>query len=408
MADFLFGAGTSAHQVEGYNKHSDWWEFEQNVLANKGVTSGKAANHFELYEHDFELASQLGHNAHRFSIEWAKIEPERGKINFNMIDHYKKVFHSLKQKNITPIVTLFHFTLPSWFAKKGGFLNKKNGQIFYDYCKFIATEFKEDLSYIITINEPLVYAYQSYLIGQWPPQKKKYRTFTKVLKNLADVHNRVYDELKFINPDFKIAIAKNNQIFEPARRQHFMDRLLVKYFIHRWNHKFLDRIRNHMDFVGLNYYFYRLVKFSKVLQKNFFQAPYPTCRKTDMSWEVYPKGIYILMRDLCRRYKLPVLVTENGVADERDQLRESILKETLGWVFKAKEDGIDVFGYLHWALIDNFEWDSGFEPRFGLIKVDYNNYTRTIRPSALAYKKLIKEYQHKHGSEKPKKVANKA
>lgn len=399
MAEFLFGATTSAHQVEGNNYSSDWWEFEKRVLSKQGFQSGKAANHWELYEEDFALAKELGHNCHRLSIEWAKIEPEEGKIDFSVIDHYKKVLSCVKKNGMTPIVTLWHFTMPLWFAKKGGFLNKKNLHVFVDYAKFITAELKDHLEYVITINEPVVYAYQSFLTGNWPPQKKKYRLYKKVLKNLASVHNKTYHVLKSRNPELKISIAKNNQVFEPARKNNAFDLLFVKYFEYDWNHSFLNRTRHNLDFIGINYYFYRAVKFTRTLAKKFYQFPYPTCRKTDMDWEVYPKGMYLTLTDIWKRYKLPIIVTENGVADSKDKLRESMIKETLEWLFKARDEGVDVRGYLHWSLLDNFEWDSGFNPEFGLIKVDYKNFARSVRPSALMYKKLIEKYTKKLAAE---------
>lgn len=395
MKEFLFGTSLSAHQVEGNNMHNQWWDFETKTLSKKGIISGKATNHYELYDEDFELAKELGHNAHRFSIEWSRIEPREGQIDFNAIEHYRKVLKSLKDKNLTPVVTLFHFTLPLWFYKKNGFLDKKNLRRFVDYSKFIVNELKDDIEYIITINEPQVYAYQSYLIGKWPPQGKKYRQYFKVLRNLAKAHRWLYKELKSIDKNFKISIAKNNQIFQPARKNNPFDNIITNYFDYTWNYHFLNKTKKYMDFIGLNYYFYRGVKFTKTLAKKFYQFHYPTCRKTDMKWEVFPKGIYTLLTELHKRYKLPIMITENGVADSTDKLRQDVIEETLEWVFKAKNEGVDIIGYLHWALTDNFEWDEGFKYRFGLIKVDYNNLARSIRPSALLYKKLIHEYMKK-------------
>jgi len=406
MKQLLFGAASAAHQVEGNNKHSDWWDFEERVLSKIGISSGIATNHYNLYEDDFELARQLGHNAHRFSIEWARIEPAQGKVDFSVIEHYRKVLRSLRRLNIKPVVTLLHFTLPLWFVQMKGFADsKKNIELFVEYAKFVVTELKDELEYIITINEPEVYAYNSYLTGNWPPQKKSSLINLKVINNLAEAHNKLYKELKSINPDFKISIAKNNQVFEAVRKNKITDTLLQKYFNYTWNHKFLNLIKHNLDFIGLNYYFYRAVKFDKTLIRNFYQYPYPTPRRTDTDWEVYPKGIYDIVKDLHQKYKLPILVTENGVADDRDKLRQSTLRETLEWLFKAKDEGVDILGYLHWSLTDNFEWDKGFKPRFGLIRIDYNNLSRTIRPSALLYKELIEYYSKKYSqkADQPKK-----
>ncbi|MCC6643940.1 glycoside hydrolase family 1 protein [Candidatus Peregrinibacteria bacterium] len=399
MPNFFFGASLSAHQVEGENIHSDWWEFEQNILKPEGKdVSGQATNHWELYETDFHLAHQLGHNAHRLSLEWAKIEPVQGQIDYDVIKHYKKVFESLDKNKLTPIVTLFHFTLPKWFADNGGFENKDNIRHFVNYCKFIGTTFRDELKYIITINEPEIYAYHGYLIKKWPPQKDKYSLFNKVLKNLAKAHNQAYDDLKAIKPDFQVGVAKNNQVFRPDRPTNIFDNLIALFFRKHWNFYFLDLIKHRQDFIGLNYYFYRCVRADIHLIEQFCQVSYPTSRKTDMDWEVYPKGLYLMLKEIYKRYKKPIIITENGVADHLDMLREDVIKEGLDWIFKAKEEGVEVFGYMHWALTDNYEWDSGFDPKFGLIKIDYkDNFVRTIRPSGLLYRDLIKKYQKQLG-----------
>jgi len=394
MKKFYFGAALSAHQSEGHNIHSDWWEFEQNILAPLGVpTSGKANNHFEFFDEDFHLAEELGFNAHRLSIEWAKIEPRQGQIDYKMIEHYHKVFQSLKDHHLTPFVTLFHFSLPKWFADLEGFAVRENNRHFENYCKLIATEFREELKYIFTINEPEVYAYNSYLTGIWPPQEKSYRKFLKILKNLAMAHKDVYYAIKAINPDIKISIAKNNQIFIPDRRFNLLDIAMTTYLKQQWNNKFIIRTKKELDFIGLNYYFYRCVKVTFRHMDTYCQLSYPTTRKTDLDWEVYPKGLFTLTRKLWKKFKIPIVISEHGVADKMDHLRQEVIKEGFYWIFKSIKAGSNIFGYFHWALLDNYEWDKGFEPRFGLIKVDYDNFSRTIRPSALVYQQLIKKYQ---------------
>lgn len=395
MNKFYFGSALSAHQSEGNNFSSDWWEFENTILKDKGLEkSGKASNHWELFEEDFKIAQELGHNSHRLSIEWAKVEPSQGQINYDVLDHYKKVLDSLLKNNITPFVTLFHFTLPKWFADIGGFEKKANIRHYLNYCKLIGSTFRDEMKYIITINEPNIYAYHGYLVKKWPPQEKSYLKYSRVVSNLVLTHKLAYEDLKGINPDFKIGIAKNNQLFRPDRKFNPLDHILSIIFHKKWNHDFLDKIKHHQDYIGLNYYFYRCIRADFKFVDTFCQISYPTSRKTDMNWEVYPKGLYVLSRDLHKRYKKPIIITENGVADHSDKLREDVIKESLYWLFKAKAEQIDIFGYLHWSLIDNYEWDSGFTPRFGLIKVDYDdNFNRTIRPSALMYRELIKKYK---------------
>ncbi len=394
MNQFFFGASLSAHQVEGNNIYSDWWEFEQKVLKPKGIdVSGDGTRHWDLYEEDFKLAQRLGHNAHRLSLEWAKIEPEEGKIDYEVINHYKHVLKYLINHGITPIVTLWHFTLPKWFADKGGFAKKDNLRDFVNYCKFIGTEFRYLLKFIITINEPIIYSYNSYMDGVWPPQQKSYWKTMKIINHLILAHKRSYHALKGINPEYMVGIAKNNQVFRLERKKNVLDLGMMKYINYIWNHRYLDKCKQHLDFIGLNYYFYHCVKVDTNLVNNFYQFSYPTTRRTDMNWEVYPKGLYITTQNLAKRYKLPIIITENGVADRNDKLRTDFIKEGLYWIFKSRADGADIFGYLHWALTDNFEWAFGYKPRFGLIEVEYKDYNRTIRPSALVYQELIKKYQ---------------
>ncbi len=396
MTQFFFGASLSAHQVEGGNRHSDWWNFEKEVLQAKGIEcSGHGTKHWDMYETDFKLAAQLGHNAHRLSLEWAKIEPVEGKINYEAIEHYKKVFRNLRHRKLKPFVTLWHFTLPQWFANKGGFTKKSNVRHFVNFCKFVGTEFRDDMEYVITINEPNIYAYNSYLVGDWPPQKKGIRPHSKVLKNLVLAHKMAYSALKNIKPEFHIGISKNNQVLRPDRKKNPLDIAFMKFIDYTWNYQFLNRIRKHMDFIGLNYYFYHCVRADFKLADHFMQYSYPTSRRTDMNWEVYPKGIYTTTQALHKKYKMPIIITENGVADKHDKLRTDAIKESLYWLFKSKDKGANIFGYLHWALTDNFEWAWGYKPRFGLIEINYDNYNRTIRPSALVYKDLIQEYLNK-------------
>lgn len=390
---FYFGAATSAHQVEGDNVHSDWWKFEREVQAREGFMSGKAANHYELFDKDFEFAAKLGHDAHRFSIEWARVEPKEGEFDEKVIAHYHEVFRSLKKHGLEPFVTLWHFTVPLWFAGKGGFEKRENTFYFVRFCRKVAEAFKDEMKYVLTINEPEVYLYYSYLAGKWPPLKKSSWDFFKVYRNLVIAHREVYKDLKEVNSGFQIGIAKNNPAFSPDRHKNVFDWGLVHLLKYLWNHMFLDLIRKQQDFIGLNYYFHRSMRFDLKLAGQFFIHPCNSCDITDMGWEVYPKGIAGILRDLWKRYRKPIIITENGVADHADRLRGKYIEHILEHIFNVKKDGIPVFGYLHWSLLDNFEWADGFDPRFGLIEIDYKNLVRTPRPSAYRYQELIEKYR---------------
>lgn len=357
--NFYWGAATSSHQVEGGNRN-DWEEF---------MPAGKACDHYNRYEEDFDIAKQLGHNAHRFSIEWSRIEPEEGKFDEKEIKHYQKVIDALRKRGIEPFVTLWHWTLPLWIRDIGGWENKKTVDYFLRYVDKIlsAQGGLKSVQYFITLNEPEIFASNSYLKGVWPPQNKCLRSYFKVFRNLIEAHRRAYKIIKENNPEAKTGIAKNNIYFEGRAL------FLIDWW---WNGYFLNKIKNYQDFIGLNYYFHRC--FPK--NKNEIIS--------DLGWEIYPEGIYHVLKDL-KKYGLPVYITENGVADAQDEKREKFIKEHLYWVHRAIQEGVDVYGYFYWSLLDNFEWDKGFWPRFGLVEVDYKTMERKIRPSALEYKKII-------------------
>jgi beta-glucosidase len=371
---FLWGTATSAYQVEGGILNCEWSE---------KYPVGRACNHYHLYEKDFDLMKKLNQTAFRFSIEWSRIEPKEGEFDKAEIEHYRKVLLALKEREIKAMVTLHHFTNPKWLAKIGGWTNKKVVFYFTRFAKRILKEYQDLVDFWVTINEPLVYASKSYLEGIWPPEKKSPILFLKVLQNQISVHKKIFQTLHRFNPNIKIGIAKNNQFFESENPDSPSDRFstfLARYF---WNEYFLNRIKNHLDFIGLNYYFHYRIKFP-------FKNRNENKLLSDIGWEIYPKGIYFILKEL-QKYNLPLYITENGLADAKDKLRKDFIKEHLSWVHKAIQEGIDVRGYFHWSFMDNFEWEKGFEPRFGLIEIDYDTLERKPRPSAFYYAKICKQ-----------------
>lgn len=392
--NFLWGASTSSHQVEGGNKN-DWtrWEtskkrlefLEKSGLIKKygleNFISGKATDHYNLFEKDFELAKELGHNATRFSIEWSRIEPEEGVFNQNEIEHYRKVIKKLRELKIEPFVTLWHFTNPLWFSEIGGWENKKSQYYFSRYAKKIGETLGEEINFWITLNEPEIYTLESFTLGLWPPNKKNIFSSINTIKNMIAAHKAAYNELKKINFKSNVGIAKNNIYFEAYGKNPF-NKILKKIADHFWNYYFLNKIDSAQDFIGLNYYFHSRIK-------KFIFNQNENIKVSDIGWELYPEGIYHLLKEL-ERYKKPIYITENGLADSADKNRGWYILEILKNVKKAIDEGVDVRGYFHWSLIDNFEWDKGFWPKFGLIEIDYKTFERKPRPSAEIYKKICK------------------
>ncbi len=391
----MWGTAVAAHQVEGgnFNNWSEWekqnaerlakearqkwqpWQQEKfpEMFDPPNYISGRACDHYHLYEQDFNIAKSLGHNAHRFSIEWSRIEPEEGKFNQSEIEHYRNIIKALKIRGLEPFISLWHWTVPIWFAKKGGFEKRKNIKYFIHFCEVVVKEFKNDVKFWLVLNEPEIYTGHSYLKGTWPPQKKNFFSYLKVFKNLIRAHRSVFGAIKQIDDQAQIGIAKNNVYFEGW---------LASIANWWWNFYFLNYIKNYQDFIGLNYYFHNRIKGLKFNQNK-------NEKTSDLGWEIYPEGIYHVLKEL-KKYQKPVYITENGLADAKDEKREKFIKENLYWVYKAMQEGVDVRGYFYWSLLDNFEWDKGFWPRFGLVEIDYQTMERKVRPSAQEYAKICK------------------
>jgi len=389
--DFLWGAATASHQVEG-NNYNDWSEWEKSqkrtdYLRSEGLVekyglenfiSGRACDHYNRFQEDFKIAKKLGHNATRFSIEWSRIEPEEGKFNEKEIEHYKKVITTLKEIGIEPFVTLWHWPIPIWLRNKGGWQYGKIPDYFARYTEKIVNAFGSDVKFWITLNEPEIYARYSYLSGVWPPQKKNLISYLLVIHNLIRAHRKAYKIIKKLNQSAQIGIAKNNTYFE-AYQNKLINRVLKKNIDWWRNFYFLNRIKNHQDFIGLNHYLHNRINYG--FNKNENE------KVSDMRRELYPEAIYYVLMDL-KRYNKPIYITENGLADAGDQKRGWFILETLKNVSRAIGEGVDVKGYLHWSLMDNFEWDNGFWPRFGLLEIDYKTLERKVRPSANFYRDI--------------------
>lgn len=369
---FFWGSATSAYQVEGGIENNDWAEAARQ---GKIPAAGKATDHYNRYEEDFDIVKKLNQNAHRFSIEWARIEPEEGKFNEKEIEHYRKVISALRERGIEPFVTLWHFTTPMWFVKKGGFLDEESFQYFLEYVRYVVKNLGDKVKFWITFNEATdKYVWEAYINGVWPPAlKNKFFKAQKFICNLIKLHKLAYKEIKKINPNASIGIVGSNRYFDGQ----LMIKKIADYFT---NNKIFLKTESYLDFIGINYY--RLIR---LLGSNIKEQ-----EKSDVGWEIFPEGLYKRLLYL-KKFKKPIFITENGIADTNDWRREKFIKDHLYFIWRAIQEGVDVRGYIHWSLLDNFEWESGFSPRFGLVEIDYETMERKIRPSAHEYAKICKE-----------------
>ncbi len=393
---FLWGASSASYQVEGGIENTDW---AKAAREGRVPVCGRACDHYNHFEADFDIAKSLGHNAHRFSIEWARIEPEDGQFNEEEIEHYRKVIRALKARGMKPYITLWHFTLPLWFSETGGFERKDSPEIFARYAAFVAEKLGDDLHGISTMNEPNVFGSNGWLRGSWPPFKRFALTdavsitnsgrtyeskaekgitplflYMRVMKNLAKSHNAAHDAIKKINPAIEVSVVKHVIYFHANWNP--LNKLKAWVANYAWTHIFMGRTYKKCDSIGLNYYFHK--KFGDT-------AHY---EKTDMDWDIYPEGILGSLH-LLWKYKVPLFVSEAGIADERDIYRADYIERQVTAVWQGIQDGIDIRGHMYWSLLDNYEWALGFEKRFGLIAINYDTLERTVRPSAYHYKEII-------------------
>jgi beta-glucosidase len=412
---FMWGASTSGHQVEGGN-HDQWtvWELahaaqlaktaekrlsklrswpriKDQAVKPENYISGEGVAHYRLYKEDFKLAKRLNLNSIRFAIEWARIEPQEGKWDEAAVEHYHQYIKQLKEADLEPVMNIWHWTMPTWFTDKGGFKDKKNLKFFYRFIDKVAEEYAWQLKWAITLNEPNVYSTFGYLTGEptsgnWPPGEKNFLSFSKVYLNLMRAHRGAYKILKSVNPALQVSLAAQLANIQAKRPHNEIDEFTTRFMRYFWNWLFLRRVRHQMDFVGFNYYFtdyYKGLGFRKD----------PITPLSDMGWYMEPEGLYPLLLSVSRRYKnKPIMVTENGVADAADEYRRWWIEETIVAMEKAISEGVDLIGYFHWSLLDNFEWENGWWPKFGLIEVDRaHGMKRTIRPSARWFAERIEK-----------------
>lgn len=402
---FYWGASTSAHQIEGSN-HNNWsvWELENAKSLAKSAewklsdlpawaeirkqatdpdnyVSGVAVDHYERYELDLALAEKLNLNAFRFSIEWSRIEPEEGVWSREAIDHYREYIREIKKRGMEPLPTLYHWTTPVWFSDRGGFEKSNNIKYFQRFAERVIDEYHQDIRYITTINEPDTVVSHGYITLDHPPQSRSYVKAFLVYRNLLRAHKGIHKYAHRKSRRLKVGFTKSYAWVRAGD-----DRLITRWAVRAdlWlrDDVVLWYVRRKLDFIGVNYYFSDRHVGIGIDNTNE--------QLNDLGWEMRPGDLkHVLVR--LKKWNKPIIITESGVADHADAFRKQWIATTIAAIHGAIGEGADVFGYLHWSLLDNFEWAYGRWPRFGLIEIDYeNNLKRTVRPSGLWYAKLVK------------------
>jgi len=375
--DFLFGSATAAHQIEGSNYNCDWYQWEK-IAGNicDGSTSEIAADSWNEWQKDIELLKMTHQNSYRFSIEWSRIEPEDGVFDETAIQHYALILQTLRKNKIKSMVTLFHFTLPLWLARKGGATSGKIAFYFARFAKIVADKLGREIDFIALLNEPNVYTLMGYARGEWCPGKKNYFLSLKVYFNLVKMQRAAFSAIKKISKDLPVGIAINIAAYKPEKRT-FINLFQVWAARKIAHGLFLSLIVNHFDFLGINHYMKFLLRVKK---------PYATQmgkRRSDYDWGIVPEGIYEVIKENAKWHR-PIYITENGISDGKDLLRPAFIEENLEQIYRAIKEGVDVKGYYYWTLMDNFEWAAGYSQKFGLFTID-----RKPRKSAFVYADLI-------------------
>jgi beta-glucosidase len=407
---FLLGCATAAHQVEG-GVDNDWsrWEREHPERIAGGGTSEVACDHYARYRDDLAQLAAMGQNAYRFSVEWSRVEPQPGCFDAAALRHYAGVVRTCRELGMEPVVTLHHFTFPCWLADRGGALSADAPRMFARFAAACAECFCEHVTWWVTINEPNVLAFMSQLAGTWPPANNSLGSMFAALRGLLLMHaaayRAVHDTAYRHGCPANVSIAHAERRLFPKNPHSPLDRAVAVLPDYFFNRCFLESCRlgrmlpplgrgdrsaavgGSLDYIGLNYYCDDVVRFDVTDWRNLFgrheaDTRYPL---SSFGWSINPPGLRRAIDDLWRDFGLPVLITENGVADENDELRPAYLLDHLGAVLDAIGDGADVRGYLHWTAWDNFEWAEGYTKRFGLFGVDQATQARIPKPSAQVY-----------------------
>ena len=388
---FLWATATAAHQVEGGNTNNDWWEFEQQPGRIAGdAVSGIADDHYNRYREDFALLRRLRNNAHRLSIEWSRVEPSEGQFDARQLRHYRDVLGELREQGMAPMVTLHHFSNPLWFAARGGWAAPGAHAAFLPFVRRVVDEVGDLVALWCTINEPNIYATQGWIFGSWPPGRRNdVAGLWRVLGNLRAAHEAAYRIIKERRPDAPVGLAHNKFWLVPARPGNPLDLAAVQAGRRLMDHWPVGKgqtqrtVAASSDFIGLNHYSGRLVRFDPRRPHSQFarQLNPPGYPVSDFGDAVKPDWMREALLEL-KAYGKPVYVTESGIAAEDDSDRQRFLKDVLPEVHRAIEEGVDVRGYFHWTSMDNFEWAHGYRMKFGLISVDRTTLERTPKPSA--------------------------
>ncbi|MGB7103788.1 MAG: family 1 glycosylhydrolase [Acidimicrobiales bacterium] len=369
-SEFSWGTSTSAYQIEGGNTNTDWWRYERAEGTHAVEVCGEACDSWNRYEEDLDILASLGLNSFRLSVEWARIEPERGVFSDEALEHYRLVIEACHARGIVPVVTLHHFTLPLWVADEGGFESADIVSLMGNYARKVAESLGDLIGVACTINEPNIVAIMGYLIGLFPPQVTSWEQFVNVNETLRACHVAMRNALKEGPGTYPVGLTLSMHEWEalPGSEER------LNSFREEMEDKYLFSLQGD-DYVGVQCY-------TKFIVGPDGVVTHPDGEVTDMGYLFWPQCVDYTVRRAIELAKIPVIVTENGIGTADDEQRVRYLNEALRGVRHLLDDGLDVRGYFQWSLLDNFEWTFGYRPKFGIVEVDRTTFARTLKPSA--------------------------
>jgi beta-glucosidase len=391
---FLWGCATAGHQVQCNNTNSDMWTQEHLPGSIFKEPSGDACDHYHLYPQDIAMVADLGFNTYRFSLEWARIEPEEGFFSNAELDHYRRMLATCREQGLTTMLTYSHFTLPRWYAIKGGWQNQQAPDLFARFCEKATRHLGDLVGYASTMNEPDIPQLLNWIELPGAPagmsvtqmmqsslakvrkqlNAPDFATFflgdaNKVRDGLLAAHAKGKEAMKSVRPampvGFNLAISDD----QPAPQDSHLEEKRADVY-----GPWLE-VAKKCDYLGVQVYSRSLVV------KKDLPAP-KGAELTQSGMEFYPECVGHVVRFTSKATGVPIIVSENGIATEDDTRRVEYIQRALAGLKSAIDDGVDVRGYVAWSLMDNFEWMSGYTPKFGIVAVDRTTQKRTIKPSA--------------------------
>ena len=400
--DLRLGVATAAVQIEGGDRGNSWYDWARTPghIAD-GSSPLRASDHWHRWREDTDLMVGLGIRDYRMGVEWARIEPRQGQFDDGAIARYREELAYLRERGVTPLVTLHHFSNPSWFERAGAFETPGSVDAFLRYVRVVVEGVGDLVDDWVTINEPNVYATSGYLFGDGPPARTSYRMLRLVLRNLAIAHCRAYRLIHDLHPgsSTKVGFAHHLRVFDPLHRSNPAHRALARTSAYLFQDVLTDAMLGgrfarvlggqpasvtpgpHYDYLGINYY-------SRTAVSRLADGTFPDVAVNDLGWEVHPHGVVAVARALHERYPGPIWVTENGTCDNTDAFRARYLHEHLAAVARSS---LPFERYYHWCFVDNWEWALGEVPRFGLVALDYETQARTVKDSGRFYAEVIAE-----------------